>query len=304
MGNYEIRRLALGCDVFIPIDESMFTELKKSFTSLVRLLEIEQTYDTVVGNYVELEKCVLSIAIESYLRRPLMQNDSEVHRSSINRTILNLFTACRAYIDHSRHFVSELSGKDSPQFETLCNSIRSQYDRSLSYRVIEALRNYSQHCGLPTQSFSYEVRRVDRKAKLDTITSRVSPSLILGHLRKESGIKKSVLDELEAAHGHDVPLLPMVREYVSSLSEVNTRIRKCYSGEEKSWCSLLDQWGNQFLQAENGSDSLLGVAALNFDENLEVRDEVHFGAGVELRLERFRALNPRLVNLHQVEFLN
>jgi hypothetical protein len=64
---YKICCRILGAKSELEIDEQLFEEIRISRDSLFLLFQIEEDYDILIGNYLDLEKTILSIGWESFI---------------------------------------------------------------------------------------------------------------------------------------------------------------------------------------------------------------------------------------------
>lgn len=94
-----------------------------------------------------------------------------------------------------------------------------EYDSCLGYRVIEALRNYAQHRGLPVHNLQYN-STFHPDSPNDSSEHSITPSLRVSRLKEEKKFKSSVLKELEAI-GDLIDLKPLVRQYMESLGRIH-----------------------------------------------------------------------------------
>jgi hypothetical protein len=95
-------------------------------------------------------------------------------------------------IGHTLQHVKRLAGSTPQDGVAAEQFFAAEYDASLSYRVIEALRNYAQHCGLPAHVITYQSRWVDHdKPDAAKLVHGVSPSLSLKHLANDTRFKAS-----------------------------------------------------------------------------------------------------------------
>lgn len=115
-----------------------------------------------------------------------------------------------------------------------------QYDNSLAYRTMDALRNYTQHCGLPTHGITYHMGWEDKgdPDKRKSIFS-VIPSLDVASLSKDRKFKPTVLKELESVSDRH-PIMPFVRQYLAAISFVNAGIRALYKERQPQWLTDIE----------------------------------------------------------------
>lgn len=213
------------------------------------LLAIEEAYDVAMGNYLELEETVLRLsANEMAQRRPHGRSDHfDTARRSCHRALANLLSAAKAFQDQSQRLASSISGgAGSDDLSSLRKSLSRAYDASLGYRFMDALRNHAQHHGVSVSgvSLTRAVADVSDQGTEQFVTA--TPYLRLGDLRDNDKFKPSVLAEITAIAQPGarvgeliIPVVPLVRQYLSGLSSVMVDWRQFYSGREKMALDLI-----------------------------------------------------------------
>ena len=196
----------------------------------------------------------------------------QTERSLINRRLLNLLSSTRGYIDQMSRIAGNLEAKTSKSTIGIKTKFSERYDLSLGYRVMEALRNYTQHCGLPIDFLTYHSKRVagnDRTQLRFYVAIHASRS----ELAKDGKFKKKVLKELES-HGDSIDLKLMLRDYVADLAVVHEWFRsktvKCKTTWEEKYESAIQRFAKAYPQAL----SLKGLAAVAEDPSTRT-DEVN-----------------------------
>lgn len=301
---YEIRRLALGCRTSLSIESTDFTAIKNARDSLLGLLQIEEDYDILIGNYLDLETRMLGLTMDVFVHMRSARIEFDADARLVNRLAINLLASARAYIDHTKHNVSALSGRlDSP---TIDGYFSFEYDNSQPYRVVEALRNYTQHYGQAVYGLNYPMKWQDSNgiARNELVCSFV-PYLSIEELRNDRRFKRKILDELKSPddQSNEVPLLPLIRGYVGSLSSVHDKLRQLYGVRQSEWSETLDHWTNQFF-AKSESSVAPGVAAVAIEETGGITDEIHLGVEFKERVAYLQHSNRKLPNLQKVRITN
>ncbi len=296
---FGISKLVMGFDGFLEIEEVEYTLAKTARQNLLEILFLEEKFDLVTENFYEYETELLSIAS----RMMIFSNDDHVsmsrERNLISRRIVNLLTAGRMYTNQCIQHMERMYGADSDNLTTLKNHISFQYDNSLGYRVIEALRNHVQHRGFPIHSMKFSHKWVD----IDTdsqLLHRAIPEIGIQELAEDGDFKKSVLNELkEIQHNDWVDARPLIREYTECICKIHEKIREAVRPDLMEWERDLDIIIAKF-QNEFGKEvplaGLIIVSAKNDDQWIETKT-IHKGA-----VERRQALeqkNSRFVNLHK-----
>lgn len=230
---YGVARLVLRSTAFIPIAEEEYLELAVSKAGLLEALFIEEKFDLLVDNYLELETTLL----ESTARHTVLRHQGDqwfqIQRNLLNRRLVNLLSACRSYIDHSKHHARALFTGDQQAVERISKEFSDNYDRCLGYRVMEALCNYVQHHGSPVHAVEYGATLMEG-SNSDGVRCGLMPYAKTAYLREDRKFKKSVLRELEAL-GDRIDLKPLVRDYVAVLGRVHELIREMLHCKLESW---------------------------------------------------------------------
>jgi hypothetical protein len=222
--SYELRRQVMDSKGAVSIDEKKYAELDHAQEVLLHALYIEEKLGLLLENFVEYEAELLSIGLS---RMVFQRNDYTEFRddvSLINRRIVNLLSACRAYLDSLPHHINQICSSSKDESATIQKATNEQYDSVFGYRVMEELRNYVQHRGSPVQSSEFEEKGEwcgEKQVQVFTVDPFLEPK----QLSKDGAFKKKVLGEM-AQRGDAVYLKPLVRQYISSIREVHRQARE------------------------------------------------------------------------------
>src|SRR5688572_9822556 len=214
--------MVLESSSFLSITQEEYEALAEAKTGHLSVLFIEEKFDLLVENYLELEDAMLRSTNRHMVHKDQDYEWFQVERNLFNRRLVNLLSACRSYVDYAKHHVHVVLPGDQAASDKLETAFSEHYDALLGYRVMEALRNFVQHRGFPIHVVSYSGKWVGPKndASLRFGLSIFTKTIYLD----DDGFKKAVLGELEALGGR-VDLKPLVREYVAALSEVHKQLR-------------------------------------------------------------------------------
>jgi hypothetical protein len=261
---YGITKLVLGYSPFIEITEDEYKALKIARDFLFEALYLEQKFDLVTEDFIEYEMTLLSYAARHMMFSNLdyMRLQNEVN--NINRRLVNLLSACRLYIDHCIHHLSNIYGSETEKVEAVNNQKKAEYDSKLSYRVLEALRNYVQHRGFPVQKVTYNRNRVEEGDNWQILFS-VTPYIKTNELQEDEKFKKTVLDELKRL-GDEFDIKPLIREFVTSIGNVHKKAREVLKEDIQQWEERIHNCIQKF-RAETKSDDIIGLGiAIQEDE--------------------------------------
>jgi hypothetical protein len=222
--HYFLRQLVLSRTPEISITDDEFQALKVARNVLTSAFALEEAYDLVVGNYIELEQDVLSASVSEACRHAQAYNDFFGLRSTINRRFVNLLSACRSYIDQTPQLLTNSTENPKHAREQFKTCLNESYDASFSYRFLEALRNHVQHCGLAVHRVSINSRWTDNENNRRLEVS-VEPFATRKFLSLDSKFKKCVLEETP----EDIPLLGHLRTYMEAIGNAHEVVRSAVS---------------------------------------------------------------------------
>lgn len=242
------------------VDEHRFNQIKHSRNVLSAALQIENVFDNLLSNYLEVETRCLELTAHRLVRRSIGYRDGNEALASINLVFVNYLSTARAYID-------KIPKTASRCFEGIeCQTIKGrleealsiQYDSHFDYRFMEALRNYVQHSG----SALHMLRTGASDLKQDEQSVQFQESFLEPICSKsillESGdFKAKVLAECPSL----VNLLDCTRVHVRSLSHVQQIVRTLTA--EATADAKLQMKNGQALLEGKVTGSLDGVEAVS-----------------------------------------
>ncbi len=256
---YALEALLSSSQASVLIGKNDFDAIALAHENLLAFVFAEEKFDLIVQGYTEFENELLNQTFQQLLNNAKNYNWQQEKRGQINRKLINLLSATRGYGDHIRHAVHSLLGRDSPEAATCVEQFSKCYDASMSYRVLEALRNYSQHSGFPIHAMSFSIAKRDQPRR-NRVAATMAVYTKTQYLRKDAQFKKSVLEELESLGGR-VDVKPMVRDYVAAFSEVHDFLRKAVRTRANEWEQTIHAAVNSFASAAP-ADKMSGLAAV------------------------------------------
>lgn len=234
---FGLAKMTLGSRAFVPIGQADYDAIRLAREGLLEALGLEEKFNLVVDNYLDLEIGLLDSAAHHMVLLDADYRSFQLERALFNRRVMNLLTAGRAYVDHSPQHMKRLLGPDDYDSQHLAAALSEQYDARLGFRTATALRNYVQHHAFPIHSLLRDARRVERDDG-PRLVHRTVLYLQPGELRTDGDFKKSVLLELESV-GEKVDLMQLLRDYLEGLWVVHETLRKTISPLLESWESTL-----------------------------------------------------------------
>jgi len=249
----------------LPISDEQFEAIAKSRITLASAFALEESYDLLIGNYVEVEQEILS-ATASYAVRDLTEHQDFFElRATINRRVVNLLTAARLYLDQARQRFSGCS--DDPEkaradFEQRANH---HYDSCFGYRFLEALRNHVQHCGLAVHRLSLDTKWIKGGGEKRMCELSIHPFVEQSQLAADGKFKQAVLNEMQPKE----VLIQHIREYLERIGDLHRLARERIAGHADAARQTIQKHISMY--AEQSNDSPIGLTA--FRTNAEGQEE-------------------------------
>ncbi|MDQ0874258.1 hypothetical protein QFZ77_002917 [Paenibacillus sp. V4I3] len=243
-------------DFIMNITKEKYLRIIEVKQYLVSMLKVEEKLNLLIENYLELEKDILNVSFNKMIS-PIYSTDwtlavSDIHL--INRRIINFLTTSKLYLDQISHDIKELSS--DPSIPLLVEKLRNtEYDNVLGYRVIEALRNYVQHRGLPVHILSLNMSKVGDLSK-----HVITPFLKIDELKKDGKFKATVLKELDQLNDK-VDLKQNIRQYINSITKIHSSIRELLSENVQLWDAEFMLIYEEFNK-EYGDTESLGIGEI------------------------------------------
>jgi hypothetical protein len=138
-------------------------------------------------------------------------------QQQVNDKMSNFLSAVRSFLDQTKRILTEEFGKDSEQVKAFEEATHCEYDRSFSYRLLDQLRNYSQHAGAVVGHVSLRSEAIDPVAQTSVHVLEISVDR--DKLVAWRKLKASVREELKQQPDR-IPLMPHVEALVPSLERV------------------------------------------------------------------------------------
>jgi len=292
---FKITIYAIGRYPFLEISHDEFNRLKNAQKCLSSALAVEEKYELLLSNYMELEKEVLGITVDNMLQRNESYSDFFDIRLKCNRRLINLLTATRLYIDQIHRHLRDCMPTEEDAESYTKSLFSEQYDAHFEYRFMEALRNYSQHRGLAvhTTSLGSSRKQEDESSYLEFNSSIFS---LKSELELDDTFKKSVLKEMT----EKIDLIQCARRYVESLNIVQCLIRDKISPVASDSRSLIESYLVKYREIH--TEPVVGVYAMSYlcDEHGEkIVDKVVLLLNWDESRIALSKMNGKLVNLHK-----
>ncbi|HET8801452.1 MAG TPA: hypothetical protein VFN01_09730 [Marinobacter sp.] len=286
-------RTNIGTTGFDEISENYYEALKNSFFCLLNAYQLEQKYDLVVSNYIELELEFNSVLVNHLVGRyPGWINHLEV-QLGINRRLANFLSTCKTYVDQrDRHLVLCFAGDKNAAMK-IKKFASSLYEESADYRLMEALRNHVQHHSLAVHESKIGGSRRTSDLNSD-FEYKAGFYLLKDEILKNKKFKSSVRDEMP----DKVDIISATRSYMSVLNRIQIKARKELDPAiEEAYVTLID-----VVRSEKSEGLQLAKYAISIDEDKNEVERIPLLLTHLEEIKKLKKKNPELLKIERGHF--
>lgn len=296
MGHYLLKS-AFPRSPKLPISETEYVNILASWSSLSTIAAIEEEWDCLIQNYIELETELIRSAMNSMVLNHADYHEMNQTRLAFSRRLSNLLHSCKSYSDHIKHHLNRLATPElKNKFE---KSTSAAYDSSSSYRFMEALRNYAQHRAMPLHGVTLDAAwtgNFDGKDKSEGLHRHsLHLQIDLRRIRSDQKFKAAVRAEIANSPDHlDVSIL--VREYIERLAQVHEDLRTSIKSELDQAIHSIQTAIKKFDEISQFDTFTLKVVEWDDEKETAINSQTIFGDLLQ-RIYRLTHQNRNLVNL-------
>lgn len=229
-----------------------------------------------------------------------MSND----RNILNRRIMNLLTVCKSYLDQIPQNLENIFGKSSPIQTNFKNDTHEFYDNDFGYRFMEALRNHTQHHGVPVHIIGYPSQIDDIDDSESGISFRAVPYTRYSEIVENKKIKLEILDELSDYSQDDrIDIRPFIRSYVECLGKIHINLRNNSMEDVNIW----DQNFNNAYKIFKSSHPDIQFSMLSLfhkENNSSLIERIPLPVNIINRRTTFEKKNSLFINMRRYYISN
>lgn len=262
--------MVLSSNFELDINESEYLLLKLSKDCLLGAFSLEEKYDLLISNFLELEKECLNITCEQMINNQDSYSDMFDIKVRLNRRVVNLLTSCRLYVDHYSQHVKACLFEDPKLLITKALFSR-EYDCCFEYRFMEALRNYVQHRGLAVHSVNLVQDWTTPTKKDGELEHNLSFFTHRDDVISDASFKRAVANEMP----DKVNLLLASRTYISSISKIHGEIREKISSNVTRSREVISEKIKLFKEKSNGNSICLAALKVDKAKENEVTERIN-----------------------------
>lgn len=288
---YLLRKEVLCSSTFIELSADEYAALREARTTLTNAFAIEEKYEIVVSNFLDLEKEMLSAAADAMVRRTTDYSEFFEIRSALNIRMVNLLSSTRLYLDQLPQHINLCLPQNPAATDLFKSRCSKEYDAKFEYRFMEALRNHIQHRGIAVhyarQGYRWTSIEDDGQLEfnMDLAAKRKD-------LEEDEKFKKSILTEMP----EEVDLKAAARIYVGSISTVNEYVREMVDEPAKAARLLIEAAHSRYSEMEPGKTT--GLVAVQTENDKKISSVPLLLDWDDVRLE-LQSRNSEMTNLHR-----
>lgn len=212
------------------LSEAELSFIAKNGADLITFQKNHALIEYVIGNYNYLSNIFVKKAMEmvSEEKSDLAYPFGDYYLET-NSAFLNFLASSRTLLDHMGTNIKKSHGGQSTEFLYFKELYSREFDNNFSYKFMDKLRNFVQHCGMPPLSYTIQKRYDDKN---ESVTS----NLIVMFPRDEllqayDSWGKHVKPELQH-QSSEFPAIPLINEYIYSLIKIYVNYSDKYQAHD------------------------------------------------------------------------
>ncbi|MGZ8252276.1 MAG: hypothetical protein ACXWT7_08015 [Methylophilaceae bacterium] len=286
---YILRKAVLDPVPELEITPKAYADLKSARNVLTNAFAIEEKYEIVISNFLDLEKQLLVIAVTNSVRSTLNYAEFFDTQSVLNIRLVNLLTGTRLYLDQLQQHVESCAPKQPNIKDLVKTRCSKEYDDFFEYRFMEALRNHVQHRGIP-------IHFIDQKSQWTSFKDdglmefSVHIFAQRKYLEEDEKFKKAILNEISK----NIDLIATSRKYIESISAINEFVRESIKESVLLARETIESAHNSYKQVY--TESLVGICAMEINNGQEISSVPLLLDWDDVRIQ-LQKRNKQLINL-------
>jgi hypothetical protein len=260
LGRYFLGKNIMGSPGEIDIHECRAAQIEGAMNFAFELRDFESRFEILLANFIDMEKEMASRTIDNLYRSYDREEQFHLEKINYNRVLLNLLSTARLYVDHTHCNLVRLCQGDRALARIIEKHFSAEYDVSPAYRLLDALRNYSQHRALPIHGMTTGGRWLDMDKETREMENYVEIYLNFEELKSARKFKKSALEPYVDSPRGRIDLKRAVREYIEGFGRIHVAIRTTLSELEKKCKDIVDVARNEYGNTFPSEFGTIGVA--------------------------------------------
>jgi len=254
--DFFLKVAAIGKHPEIEISEDDYCGITEARRTLTAALNIEEKYDLVIGNFLDLEKELLMLTVEKIVDHRFDYDRAYTVTSSLDRRIINFVLSAKNYTELISSKASKCVKNTTEVKEAVEKLTNEQYEKSSDYRFMEALRNHLTHYGDAVHLVNNPDRWLtDENKEATHLVFNLSIYALKDRLAENSKFKPAVLNEIQ----DKVDLKKAARSYIGAISTIQEEVRKIIKDSVHEARSLIEFHLEKYANENDGRSFAVGA---------------------------------------------
>lgn len=256
---YVICRMVLGTTPTVEISKAEYEAVKPARGAINELIAVEERFDGVMENYVELEDTIHNLGVRALAFVDYHYEEMAAPLNLVSRRVSNLLSATRLYRDALPQHASRLLGRRHPAVQPLIDLKHDNPSHPLAYRQMEAVRNYAQHVGPPISDLTIKHRKdVNEKDETTGFSTSVIPHVDADAISRLRDMAPDLRASFLSLGAQPNPM-PIIRKYIEHIGTIHAGFRDTVKQLEKEKEGLMRGLLDRYAKVVPG-EKLVGVA--------------------------------------------
>lgn len=254
------------------IKKEVYKNVKYSYEMLLKYLWFEEKFRVLLNNFYEFEEDVY----ELYLKCNNCNTKKEIVEVGeegiilLNRRLLNFTASAKMYTNEIDYDISEIfeNATDEKIQDKITRFKSEKYDESVSYQLLELIRNILQHRSLLINNITI-VKPFNDNVNITPIFVNIRYSDIKKNKEFKNKIKNK--KDLDKYNYDDLNIEYHIRKYMLSLFEVHKYYRELIEEDVKNNLSLISK---TIEEIEKKKQPFEEIAFMELSEDNQKKDGV------------------------------
>lgn len=249
----------------VSIPDEKYESIKESRDFLLCIHKIEKLFTIFCEAYRDIELYLLSAPLDDLLDRPHLRTEKgvatffETHSEKTNLKLLTLVNAFQAYIDQSKHVLTDANRLDLR--DKLSGLLSNCFDNSLEYRILCGLRNYSTHRSLAIKRNPFcKMNEWENPREPASGASRgrftINPAIRIRDLLADDKFREKTKAELRGLGKEYLDLKAVLRAGVATFSRAHSKFAENTDEELQSAAEVISDAYSIVTHHKNGEKAV------------------------------------------------
>lgn len=293
---YKITIPAIGSFPMIDITQEEIDKIKQSKIYLHEYIAIEEKYDLLVGNYIELEKSIFGNIIKGNIKN--IASISEFYDESrlLCRHLLNWLSTSKLYLDQLAANIKKI---DKNIGEEIKEELIHKRKTEICFYLMDDIRNYLQHNGIPVYSGdgARSIEDESNRIILHYCTIDLDLSAFINDSRLKEKYKKLYEENKK------IDIMNYISQYFEEISEIHANTRKRVNSYYEAAKENIDYWiqlySIEYPSILNKLQKVLGIIKEDYDGIY-----LEFSRNTIERIDKLQKENSTYYNMRNRYFTN